>query len=459
MQIKDIDNPEMFQRLVVAIFAAEFGSDFQVVDDSGGDSGNDGFIRSRKTLFAIYCPEKKPTSQALKRKIRSDLDKAVRLRDDLHYEVEIWAFVTPQDLREPIHRFVRDQAKNFGITGIALGHTYLTDLFHRHSHLRGLFMELATPQLIEEISEIKQGIEDLKKRGEPITIESPGGEGASKRGPFEPTSERVLAWVKKLKEGSVPEAIAELDRIRMMTTNPGERLDAILILADYVDRIKEQPKYRALIEEGIKLAQQLGEPGVEAVLMANKGWVLNWNFVVMDIQGYGCLQAANLIGFSPPDVINVEEFNKSIKGLMEESDQLFQSAIEKATSTRRFREYAVVLQILGSALAQRVIFHRTVPQLFAQTREQISRLRSVYETSIRVSQTIDDRFILARGLFNYANDLRVIGDLESARTYAELARQVATENGVKEILKRLPGLMERLMEPPQKRNGQVDNGF
>lgn len=59
---------------------AELGVEYQVVDDSGGDGGLDGFLRGSNDLYACYCPEK-PETADIHRKIRDDLKRARTLRD------------------------------------------------------------------------------------------------------------------------------------------------------------------------------------------------------------------------------------------------------------------------------------------------------------------------------------------------------------------------------------------
>ena len=59
MRISEIRNSQQFQDFCQQVLAAEF-SDFQVLDDSSGDQGIDGYIPSSRRLFAMTCPEKSP---------------------------------------------------------------------------------------------------------------------------------------------------------------------------------------------------------------------------------------------------------------------------------------------------------------------------------------------------------------------------------------------------------------
>src|SRR5437867_1749652 len=117
MRIREIRNSEYFQDFCQKLFAAEW-DDFQSIDDSGGDKGNDGYIPSQGRLFAIYCPEK-PASADYKTKIKGDLAKAVSLRDTYKYKIQEWIFVTPEPLSEDLTRFLTTEAAAVGLTGIA----------------------------------------------------------------------------------------------------------------------------------------------------------------------------------------------------------------------------------------------------------------------------------------------------------------------------------------------------
>jgi hypothetical protein len=55
-QIAQITNPQEFTRLCNAIFTEKYGHDFQVIDGTRGDEGNDGYVISEKRVIAIYCP-------------------------------------------------------------------------------------------------------------------------------------------------------------------------------------------------------------------------------------------------------------------------------------------------------------------------------------------------------------------------------------------------------------------
>ena len=99
-QIAQIANPQEFTRLCNAILTAEYGADFQVIDGTRSDEGNDGYVISEKRIIAMYCPlkpERKKDSD-FTGKIKSDLEKVVVLQNTRKYDIERWTFMTPRKL-------------------------------------------------------------------------------------------------------------------------------------------------------------------------------------------------------------------------------------------------------------------------------------------------------------------------------------------------------------------------
>lgn len=150
--ISQITSSDLFVRLSKSLLSAEH-KDFQTIDDSGGDAGNDGYSESEETLFQIYCPEKpeKADNSGYKSKIKKDLDKAKKLIDSGKYKIKDWVFVTPRELTEPVQTYLRTEATSRGMNGIAWSGTTLAGLFAKHSHLRSQFPDLIQPDIEKQI--------------------------------------------------------------------------------------------------------------------------------------------------------------------------------------------------------------------------------------------------------------------------------------------------------------------
>ena len=118
-QIAQIANPPEFTRLCNALLTAEYGPNFQVVDGTRGDGGNDGYVISERRIIAIYCPIKpeKQTDSDYVKKIRDDLTKAKLLHQSGKYVVERWTFITPRKLSNDVVATLRKTAADYGIVG------------------------------------------------------------------------------------------------------------------------------------------------------------------------------------------------------------------------------------------------------------------------------------------------------------------------------------------------------
>lgn len=179
MRIREIRDAQFFQDFCQQLLAAEY-EDFQAIDDSSGDSGSDGYVPSKRRLFAMYCPESHPTPKKYYQdKIRSDLSKAVRLRDELGYEIEDWMFLTPAPLPEELHRYVTEKAKEAGFKrGLSWSEKNILPLLLKHSHLKPLYPDLLIVDLQGEMRAGFAGISALQTEGLEIARETHAGVAA-----------------------------------------------------------------------------------------------------------------------------------------------------------------------------------------------------------------------------------------------------------------------------------------
>jgi tetratricopeptide (TPR) repeat protein len=150
--ISQITSPDLFIKLCKQLLAAEY-KDFQTIDDSGGDSGNDGYSAAEEMLIQIYCPEKpqKASDADYKGKIKEDLNKAKNLADNKGYKIKEWVFITPQELREPVQTYIRDEAQARGFIGMAWASPKLAEFLAKHSHLRSQFPDLISGDIEKQV--------------------------------------------------------------------------------------------------------------------------------------------------------------------------------------------------------------------------------------------------------------------------------------------------------------------
>ena len=173
MRISEIRDPNLFQRLVRKLMIAEHGLDYQVVDDSGGDGGLDGFHRTTGDLHAFYCPEK-PSTGRYRAKFRNDLEKVKLLRDEKQYPIKRFVFVTPEAMREPDQRMLRDLARQNGFNdGINMSAEYLEVLLAQNMEIVHQFPELSYPQVVQKIDHLIKVVEQMQlAEGSTSTSES-----------------------------------------------------------------------------------------------------------------------------------------------------------------------------------------------------------------------------------------------------------------------------------------------
>ena len=100
--VAQMTDQQEFVRLVNAVHVDKYPADFQVIDGTRGDNGNDGYIASERRMLAIFCPVKpeQRRDKDYQEKIQSDLLKAVALREQGAYPISAWTFVTPRKLSD-----------------------------------------------------------------------------------------------------------------------------------------------------------------------------------------------------------------------------------------------------------------------------------------------------------------------------------------------------------------------
>jgi hypothetical protein len=90
-QIQLVTVPQEFTRLCNEVLEAEHGDDFLVIDDDRADRGDDGYLKSTKTLFAMHCFKRiqnQSIEGEIRRKMIGDLGKAIALRDEGIWDIE-----------------------------------------------------------------------------------------------------------------------------------------------------------------------------------------------------------------------------------------------------------------------------------------------------------------------------------------------------------------------------------
>ena len=171
-KIINIVSSDEFENLCQNILVAEY-PDFEVIDDSAGDGGNDGYSKKEKTLWQLYCPQKdnlsvKEQKERYQSKIRNDLKKAQKLRDEKGYEIDKWIFTTTKPLTEELHTYLRKKADEYGFEYSIWSSTKLHELLSKHEHVQDLFPDIVlakTHKIVETIVENQKSVAETEAKG------------------------------------------------------------------------------------------------------------------------------------------------------------------------------------------------------------------------------------------------------------------------------------------------------
>jgi hypothetical protein len=223
-------DPHEFARLVNAVHTDMYPRDFQVIDGSRGDNGNDGYVASQRRMLAIYCPIKPEQRRDadFRKKIDDDLGKAVFLRDRGSYEIAQWTFVTPRKLSDDVIAWMRQKGVETGIEVHHLEATFLAGQLQQRRHLLSEFPQLQQVQVQEKLEEI---LSHLRPRAgghddaQPAPV-APGRPDAT--APVDGAARERLVHLR----GGYPsaEGKSELKALIYSTIDPVAELDAIHLL-------------------------------------------------------------------------------------------------------------------------------------------------------------------------------------------------------------------------------------
>lgn len=459
MQIRDIRDPALFQALVRALMVAERGiSNYQVVDDAGGDGGLDGFDRSTGELHAVYCPTKPERLEVERdrmiRKIRSDLGKAVVLRDKGAYPVQVFGFVTPFALREPVQRLVRDEAKAAGFAdGICIAGESLEILLGRHPHVLELFPAIVLPRLAPQIASIDEAVKRLAQSGVGADRPTdPADADASAPGP-DPAgdsdaagraydrfllggveSAAIVAAEEALARGNSDAALAQLAIARAEAVDHRVLVAAAIVEQGYWGSKHDARRGAEVCERGIEVAHRLGMLAEEATLRA---------FLARHL-------AVDASGLELNQTVNILAAKRTGLPLYDESDWAPRLQRMRTLSARVEREinealglvhgggaynldamywtYAMVGAIEAYMLTPRLLLVNLGEGDPGELSAARHRVQSAHEAAIRVAARNGPPSQI-RALEYAANDLRLAGEWGIALAFARRACEVAESTG------------------------------
>lgn len=113
-RIRKIEDTELFKRFFDTLMSSVYEGDFEPTKE-GSDFGIDGYLKSKKIVYQVYCPKypERRSQQQYKTKISNDITKLKKAFDDkkVTLDIEEWCFVTPDDLSVEVKDYIKQQAE------------------------------------------------------------------------------------------------------------------------------------------------------------------------------------------------------------------------------------------------------------------------------------------------------------------------------------------------------------
>lgn len=161
-QVQLFTVPQEFSRLCNAILEAEHGDDFLVIDDDQADRGNDGYLKSAKTLFAMHCfkrVQNQSIEAEIRRKMIGDLGKAIALRDEGIWDIDSWIFLCNYPVSESVAKRVMSRAETSDINVGWRGPDFLARALQAHPEVHDRFPSLQVNSVAQRLQELRSSVE------------------------------------------------------------------------------------------------------------------------------------------------------------------------------------------------------------------------------------------------------------------------------------------------------------
>jgi hypothetical protein len=158
---------EQFQSFTSQLFSEELPS-FQAIEGAGGDGGLDGIEGT--TAYQMYFPEvKNRNKKNYIAKIDTDLTKLQATVTKRKLTINKWILVVPEDLGTDVVLHLQAKSKELGMECIYWGATKLTALVNKYPYIRDAFPEVFLPDVKQDLTEVKEGLERLHRKQDNFT--------------------------------------------------------------------------------------------------------------------------------------------------------------------------------------------------------------------------------------------------------------------------------------------------
>lgn len=364
-QIAANNNPQEHTRLCVALYEAEYKSDYQAIDDNRADDGNDGYIISEKRMIARHCFKVRPKAaldSAVLKKLTSDLKKAIELKADGTYDIEKWTFQTNYQVSNSVVKEAVKLGKAAGIQVTIKTETYLADILTRHKHVLSQFSQFQIPEVLPKLDEMNEKLDAIlegdnvkhsstSEKLEPVQTENPQKPHLVQEALEEDADyKRVIAIIKS---GISESAKTSLRAMAYTSTSPLAKMQATFALADWFDVITDKAEQIVeLCNSSIFTARQRGRPKELAALSAIKAQYVSQQYGVLYIERFGYIllynQFGELGGLSSDDI---HKFDARLAVLDEQRIEAAKEALQLVSEIGSYEVAGQVLLRVGSSLA------------------------------------------------------------------------------------------------------------
>ena len=441
-QINKINNPQTFTNVCNTVFTSKFGENYQVVEGTRGDEGNDGYIRSEKTLLAMYCPVKpqNKTDKTIILKIQSDFAKALKLRDEGVFEVERWSFVTPDKLSTSVLKIIITIGKDNNIDTAHLEATYLSEELYKNLHLLQKIPELHVLTIEQDISEIKSLLSSQIKSGKAKKNTSNSLVAKPKRN--QKISSEYTEVVKLIRAASTPENITKLRVFYYSTIDDLVKLNALIGLCEsFNPTIDKMTDILALCDDGVELADRLKYNDAIAYFMARKGYFTTIRYVHMYNELYFSILMDNSIGI--PLTQNVPERLKEIGELESQLRYHLNKSVDLAFQSKDYSILPVVLVANGNAAGLRYMAYTAAGE--TEKADALKALcKKCFLTAKDAYSSYNDDAGIANVMFNLANQIRFFGEATEAKMILQSIKVTIMKTGTEDLKLKFGMLVQHL---------------
>ena len=444
-QISQLTNPQEFTRLCNAIFTALHGNDYQVIDGTRADEGNDGYVRSEERIIAIHCPIKpeRKTDKDYKEKIRSDLKKAAKLNESGKYQVSNWTFVTPRKLSSNIVSLMIREAKQLELNANHQEATFLAGSLLRNKHLISEFSFLQISSLESKVDEMLSII----KNTDPQDLQETSELNNSHVYKADTKNNDEFNRVVEIRESNTNKA--DLKCYFYKSTDPIVQINALLGLLDLYDPKDDKSESMVeLCEHGFTIASHIVARSIQAYFLAQKGLHLSRMYETLDMQTATSIRIDNAIGITTVTKDCQEKVIENLNHLEDQYKKAFNDAFEFAKVEPDKEVYdlqvlAAIFIAIGIAAGGRAFYLRVLGlKDGSKVEEKITK--SALLAAKSVYATIGDELGKARAIFNLANEIRLFDEKDEALSLIGTTVEIAEKHNDSDLLKKAGWLKESI---------------